>query len=478
MSEELQEIEYMKDNKQLFLEQLTTKIVEENRYDSQLKDFLEIDFLGTNFFYLFNHIIETFRKREKISKEFLSENYGYVDSKTSKSQAEIVIQLKEMFYEFRHNLLLQKYSEDRRNGKKNAFENHVKSLQKLNGNMAQVSYLSTHDEDAMINVFQSISNKNKIILSGNQIFDGLEPEKGQLIGVLGSTGDGKSVIIQAWHAYCAKRNYKIAHFTMELSDDLFIKRIVSALGLVPFTQIPSLNYNQQVALSRKMATEYKKMDIVTLGHGRVTLSKVEKILQQNLHNNTPVDVLFVDYVQLLKEDFNPMTSEVSKGLKELAQLYNVLIVMGIQTNNDGRVTEEAKKSKEAKGIDPNTPPDIDHIKFVKGIADDCDVIIALRGISMSGKPNFRRFKIVTRKHRNGIKLTAEVEVDLNRGKWFIKFCDIEAPRIESYQDFDLDELDELIEKPAKRIIEEALPSLYKKVETEDIDDLILEEKVF
>jgi KaiC/GvpD/RAD55 family RecA-like ATPase len=390
-----------KGKKEELYDQLISKIIESNYIEPTVKDVIIDEFTPTMANYALKHILKTVYDGQKITKKFMMETYQFAPVKTEKEQHEIVIQLRELYKGERLNFYLKQYSEDLQKAVPNAFDRYCSRITKLNVNMQPLKILSTHDRNAMMEVLDDITNDTYSMTSGMQGFDALQWEKGQLVGILGSTGDGKSIILQKLTAEFLKKGMKVDHYTVELTDKLFSQRVIAALGWFAYNELKNLTYTQKAMILDKLE-KLHPMNIYSLKYGTININKIEKVLQQS-----QADVVFIDYCQLLQEEFNAATGcTVSQRLHELAVRYNCLIIMGLQTNNDGRNVEE--------------PPELGHIKRVKELADDCDIVIALRGTKLATGQHEMMFKIVTRKHRNGVNLEAIYKANLNAGNWRMK----------------------------------------------------------
>jgi archaellum biogenesis ATPase FlaH len=403
-------MQFHKTEKEILLEQLITKVVKEKFYDPFVKDILIKEFTPAVHENALRHLIDSLNQKKHISQEYLVEHFGILPNETPKAQHEIVEQLKSIFHTQELNKYIADYQEAISRKDELALSELTRKITRLNIKAQKSKPIETDDSDAMMSILDEITDTSAFIKTGLEGFDALKMERGMLVGVLGSTGDGKSIILQKINAMMLKQGYKCNHFTIELTSKLFLKRLIPAFGdWCTYDRLETLSYRLKKELVEKFSM-FKPMRIVTVQGGRVSVATIEKNIQE-----TKPDVVFIDYCQLLNEDFNAQKGcDVASRLHQLAVMYNCLIVMALQTNNEGRITDE--------------PPQLEHIKRVKELADDCDIVLSLKGSKLATKSEMQ-FKIVTRKHRNGLDTEMIYHANLNNGKWILKRLSVNGETI-------------------------------------------------
>ena len=125
----------------------------------------------------------------------------------------------------------------------------------------------------------------------------------------------------------------------------------------------------------------------------------------------------------MNEDFDAKTCRVNKKLHDIAVKYNVLIVEGIQGN------DEATKY--------DSPPELSHIAFVKSLKNDCDIIISQKLSYFESSPHKPQLWTKTKKHRHGKPVDFKYEIDYSHrceknGNWTM----IQKPQVVTVKDYD------------------------------------------
>jgi len=391
--------------------ELIGKILVDESIDASFSKYLnENHFLG-DYNDLFKNIFSKVHEQKEISEQFLVETYGIIPINSDKNQHEIIEQLDDIYFEESLNDAHRKFEEEKANGINGAYKKFVDRINQIKLKLEKVSLLSLHDEDSLEKIYQKMTDETNKITFGMDGFDDLVPERGQLVAFLGGTGSGKSIVLQKLTASALEKNYKVCHFSLELSEVLFMKRLISALGWFPYKNLISASWYQFRDFIRKFR-DFNSPKIVTIEKGRVNVAKVEKVVQIE-----KPDVVFIDYIQIMNEDFDPMSSKasVSQQLNELAIKYNCLVVIGIQTNDEGR---RVSTNDKGDGL-----PELGHIKKMKAIADDCTFVVSLASERSVADPRFSNLKFKTRKHRNDFFVNFTYRSNLNIGKW--ELVDIE-----------------------------------------------------
>lgn len=410
MESQLQTLQ--QDKKERLLKELLFKVVEEQRVDVDFKIFNKYPkFLGSVYDYAFQSVREKTYMKKGITTDFLSEHFGLVPEETQKMQHEIIDQLKSMFHEEKVNDALKTYNENLQKGIPNAFHLMNKALREVEVSMEKVRGLNTDDDDAMDALHESIVAGIDYINFGDNTTEGqdilawneLELSKGQLVAILAPTKHGKSFTLEHLHALLLKQRYKVAHASYEMPRKDFFPRLYSQLGWYPLNSFKTVAMPILNGFKDKMKKLFLPQFIQTQEDGRGDLVKIEKIL-----DTFRPDVLILDYFFNLNESFDAISTKVARDLKTLAVMYNCLIITALNTNDEGRKTDE--------------PPEITHIKWCKTIADDFDKIISMYSKVDPSNPSIRRTEYVSKLIRQDKWVNWRVIEDRNIGEYMLRDC--------------------------------------------------------
>lgn len=397
------------DRKKKLFKELLFNIVKEQKLNTDFKKYLKEDLFLEQYSDLFKNISDKFTNDERISEQFINENYGILLEKSDKTQTEIIEQINNIYMSESLNREMGIFQKDKTNNFMKAYNKLTQAMNLLKLKMEKVSYLSLSNEEALEQIFEKMVDGSNAIEFGMKGIDDLKPEKGQVVAFLGATGSGKSVVLQKLHALVMSK-YKVAHFSLELSELSVMKRLIGALGWFPSKSLDLIEPSRSRQIIKKFrdySNKYEQL-IITVEKGKVDLAKIEKILSQE-----KPDIVFIDYVQKINEEFDPNSSKatVTQTLNEFAVKYNVLIIIAIQTNDAGRNIKDNDK-------DPHADvPHLTHIARMKSIADDCTFVVGVASKKRLINKEQSEIKFITRKHRNDFWCNFTYHANINIGQW-------------------------------------------------------------
>jgi hypothetical protein len=209
------------------------------------------------------------------------------------------------------------------------------------------------------------------------------------VGILAGSGSGKSLVLEKLHA--ESKNDIVLHFSLELPKSLFIRRMFVALGWVADDKIEGLSMRQVEYYARKLSTAFPHWHYTCLDTESSVMdtAKIEKMVKyyRTKYGTSKNMKVFVDYVQLLEENFDPITCRVNKYLHDIAVRNNCCIIEGMQGNDDATKYEK--------------PAETSMIAFVKSLKNDCDIIQSFKGLNPEETPHITTLFSSTKKHRMG-----------------------------------------------------------------------------
>lgn len=223
-------------------------------------------------------------------------------------------------------------------------------------------------------------------------FGGLH--RGNLIVVAGRPSMGKSALAHTWQLNQAKAGYKTAIVSMEMTEWELDQRWVSQQSKIPVEQFGSANLGDDDWPKVIQATStVADLPIYTMEHGTVTPAQVRRFARK-LQQEQGLDVLYIDYLQLMKGDGSHdkrygEIGEISRALKGLAMELNIPVVLVSQLNRD----VEHRTDKRPKMADLRESGDIEQ---------DANVIIfPFRPAAYEEDADPTEAELIVRKNRQG-----------------------------------------------------------------------------
>lgn len=399
---DISKIENFESNdKKSLINQAITKILEDKEINISLKNLLLNKQYSKNHEMLINEVINRVEKNDIPTLDYLQTRFLFLPRKTSMTQSDLASLIKDNF--IKENIVNRFYnimkSDDNNPIKlKNFFDEMSNQIVDLE----EVKMASFSDEERMEKALKKMRDKsNNVYFGGMSPFNSLSMQTGQLIGVLGASGHGKSWTLQKLHAESKKD--VVLHFSLELSEMNFIRRIILCLGWIPDDKIETLTDTEIFHWKLQLAKHFPKWFYTCQDTDTsiINVSKIEKMVKyyRNLFPDEKIKV-FIDYVQLLADEFDPNSCRVNQKLHEIAVRYNACIIEGIQANDEG--TKQSSKNIDKNGqLQDGRPPELSHIAFVKSLKNDCDIIISQCAYNLTDSEDGQTLLTFnTKKHRN------------------------------------------------------------------------------
>ena len=234
--------------------------------------------------------------------------------------------------------------------------------------------------------------------------------RGRLGVVAAGTGGGKSLVMLNTALQAALDGYKVAIFSLEMSQKEVFDRMVAALSGQGINPIESRRleadrfhpeYGRSAdTLSVQEATErLRRSDCQIWDDGKMSADWIRSQCVA-MHRTTGLDLVIVDYLQIMESDLDSREQAVSENarmLKVLAKSLNVAVLTGSQMNE-----------KELGSERPTTVS----LRESRGIGNHADVIFFVVHEDDSGAAT-----LSLAKQRNGGLGTAPVWFDGYRARF-------------------------------------------------------------
>lgn len=313
-----------------------------------------------------------------------------------------------------------------------SMEDIQKKIQKLQEKIRFDSF--TGIDQILVNLYKHMDEISEKELSGvttgfselNQSTGGFQPGGMYIIGARPSTG--KSAFMGRMVYEAAKTGKNVAIISLEMTDNQIAARISSLVTDIEYWRIYKnrLADEEQKEYFYRKTAELSEMPIYITDDTKVNIVEIKSRLAK-ISNKNKIDILFIDYLQLLDTDERDkntnreqQVSKISRGLKLLAKDYNIPVVVLAQLNRVSETTADKK-------------PKLHNLRESGSLEQDADGVIFLHRDWMCGiKTNAENESteneadIIIAKWRDGQTKEYKVGFDGERMK-FYEFDEIKKP---------------------------------------------------
>lgn len=185
-------------------------------------------------------------------------------------------------------------------------------------------------------------------------------KRGELVVLAGATGMGKTTVAIDLLVDFMKTGYRCVYYSVEMDEtEIFIK--IANNYLDKFGKNGKDFTDKEVEKIKELA---KNSVIIDKG---TTLERIENDIKQFRRENRPLDIVFIDYLQIIppsnkRQTYYEFLSEATKQLKQIAMNENIVIILLSQLN---------RKNNERD----NKRPMLSDLRGSGTIEQDADIII-------------------------------------------------------------------------------------------------------
>lgn len=164
-------------------------------------------------------------------------------------------------------------------------------------------------------------------------------QKGELVLIAARPSMGKSVAAMQSAHHAAKRGHGVAFFSLEMTKEALVRRLISAIGNVDAQRLRSGMLNaEERGRALRAATEIDGLPLWIDDTRARTLPAITSALRR-LRTQQSVEVVFIDHLQLMKsigrtESRHQELSEISHSLKHLAVEFGLTVLLLSQLNRE------------------------------------------------------------------------------------------------------------------------------------------------
>ena len=229
---------------------------------------------------------------------------------------------------------------------------------------------------------------------------------GELIILAARPGVGKSALAMNIVEHVAKQGKTVAVFSLEMSNEQLVERLLSSMSTVPLEYIKSGQLpngaSDLAKLRLAQETICSKMSLFGNDYANVKASEIASQCRR-LKAQRGLDLIIIDYIQLMsgadKDSRRPDNREqevakISRALKLLAKELNVPVIALSQLKRDAEIRNI--KGKEGGGGEPV----LSDLRESGAIEQDADIVLFIHK-DTDAKTGSTTHSLIIAKHRNG-----------------------------------------------------------------------------
>ncbi len=246
---------------------------------------------------------------------------------------------------------------------------------------------------------------------------------GELIVLAARPGVGKSAMAMNIVENVAKQGKTVAVFSLEMSKQQLIERMLSSMSTVPLANIKSGTFDDPEAditrLRAAQNTICAKMKLYGNDYAQIRPSEISSQCRR-LKAQKGLDLIVIDYIQLMNSGVDPKQGRavevgaITRALKLMAKELDVPIIALAQLKRDAEMRNI--KGKEAGG--GGSEPVLSDLRESGSIEQDADIVLFIHRDTDSEK-GIKNYSLIVAKHRNGETGT----IPLNWIGKFVRFVD-------------------------------------------------------
>ncbi len=226
---------------------------------------------------------------------------------------------------------------------------------------------------------------------------------GELIVLAARPGVGKSALAMNIVEHVAKEGKTVAIFSLEMSNQQLVERMLSSMSTVPLEYIKSGMLPGEVADLSKLRVAHDticaNMNLYGNDYANITPSEIASQCRR-LKAQKGLDLVVIDYIQLMngsggsrETNRQQEVANISRALKLLAKELNIPVIALSQLKRDAEI--RGIKGKEGGGGEPV----LSDLRESGAIEQDADIVLFIHKDAESAGTG--KFQLIIAKHRNG-----------------------------------------------------------------------------
>lgn len=247
---------------------------------------------------------------------------------------------------------------------------------------------------------------SKGILTGFKRFDKMTNglHGGELIVLAARPGVGKSTLAMNIAENVAKQSKTVAIYSLEMSNDQIVERLLSSMSGVPLQYIKNgqlpCGESDFTKLRNAQDTISTAMNLFGNDYANIRPSEISSQCRR-LKAQHGLDLIVVDYIQLMNSDSKDANqgrqnevASITRALKLIAKELNVPVIALSQLKRDAEI-RNIKGEKTGGG-----EPVLSDLRESGAIEQDADIVLFIHR-EQDAQTGTANHKLIIAKHRNG-----------------------------------------------------------------------------
>ena len=344
------------------------------------------------------------RKEDLPSVTYIAEKYNFSPAHTDLTVTDIMEELNAFYIEEQTRKIIQELIKDGKDGTKatDMLDRVAKGFSEVRQAVTKAYTIDLQaDIDKVVDEYVKVGANGAWVKTGFQQLDDIVGLRtGDMVGICGGTGGGKTLTMVKMQATCIENGISSMFFSLEMGLSQMTNRLLATLKKIPFSE----THNNRVT-----PEEYKAalVDIAKTQTHIVTRQSESKIdvatIERYVVEHKP-KVVFIDYLTLIDADtaWNAEAS-VTKDLKRIALQNNCLMIFACQADTDT--------------VKNGNVPELTGARGNKSFPYDCDVFMGLASQRLEADEGRMKVYYAVRKSRNGGFPEWSMRVQANTGTW-------------------------------------------------------------
>ncbi len=227
---------------------------------------------------------------------------------------------------------------------------------------------------------------------------------GELIVLAARPGVGKSALAMNIVENVAKKDKTVAVFSLEMSNEQIVERMLSSMSTVPLEFIKNGQLPHGQSDLNKLSDAHNvicaKMNVYGNDFANVKPSEITSQCRR-LKAQKGLDLVVIDYIQLMNSDLSGNrnstreneVSNITRSLKLMAKELNVPVLALSQLKRDAEI-------RNIKGEKGSNEPVLSDLRESGAIEQDADIVMFIHK-NTNGEGGTTEYSLIIAKHRNG-----------------------------------------------------------------------------
>lgn len=238
---------------------------------------------------------------------------------------------------------------------------------------------------------------------------------GELYVLLGSTGAGKSSLLIKQGAMAAMAGKRVFHVTLEINRNKCIRRYQQAWTELAYHQMVT-NPSAVEGAQQRVMDNGGYVEIRDWSYENITMDDIYAAVHQHISLGNPVDVLIIDYLQLVRATGVSRKADPRHGFARVAQdARSVGVALGIPVLTAWQANRAALEKRVLTEAD---------IAESYDLATVADILLSLNQSEDEARNNVMRIHIVKQRESSQ---RGSVPIEFDKDRLIVRDIPVELP---------------------------------------------------